>query len=42
MPPYHSTEGLTRVGRNWQGKPVLAAAEVEDVVAYLTTLKEGP
>jgi sulfur-oxidizing protein SoxX len=42
MPPYHSTEGLTRVGRNWQGKPVLGAAEVEDVVAYLTTLKESP
>jgi L-cysteine S-thiosulfotransferase len=42
MPPYHSVEGLTRVGRTWQGKPVLGAAEVEDVVAYLTTLKESP
>lgn len=42
MPPYHSSEGLTRVGRNWQGKPVLAAQEIEDVVAYLATLKESP
>ena len=42
MPPYHSSEGLTRVGRNWQGKPVLAAQDIEDVVAYLATLKESP
>jgi sulfur-oxidizing protein SoxX len=42
MPPYHSSEGLTRVGRNWQEKPVLAAQDIEDVVAYLATLKESP
>jgi len=42
MPPYYSTEALTRVGRAWQGKPVLSAEQVEDVVAFLTTLTEAP
>lgn len=42
MPPYHSTDGLVSVGRNWQGKPVLSAEQVEDVVAFLTTLTETP
>ena len=42
MPPYYSTDGLVRVGRNWQGKPVLSAEQVEDVVAFLTTLTETP
>ena len=39
MPAYHRTEGLTRVGGAWQGKPVLAAQQVEDVVAFLRTLQ---
>ncbi len=42
MPPYYSTEGLIRVGRAWQGKPVLSAEQIEDVVAFLTTLTEAP
>jgi sulfur-oxidizing protein SoxX len=42
MPPYYSTVGLVRVGRNWQDKPVLSAEQVEDVVAFLTTLTETP
>jgi sulfur-oxidizing protein SoxX len=42
MPPYYSTDELARVGRNWQGKPVLSAEQVEDVVAFLTTLTETP
>ena len=42
MPPYYSTEGLVRVGRNWQGNPVLSAEQIEDVVAYLMTLKDRP
>jgi sulfur-oxidizing protein SoxX len=39
MPSYGEVAGLVRVGRAWQGKPILSAAEIEDVVAYLATLK---
>ncbi|WP_198383883.1 sulfur oxidation c-type cytochrome SoxX [Roseomonas sp. KE2513] len=40
MPPYHRTEGLLRVDARYRGQPVLTAQEVEDVVAYLSGLKE--
>ncbi len=40
MPPYHRVEGLNRVGPRWQGKPVLSAQEVEDIVAFLGTLRQ--
>jgi sulfur-oxidizing protein SoxX len=39
MPPYHRIAGLNRVGARWAGKPVLSAQEVEDIVAFLITLK---
>lgn len=39
MPAYHRTNDLDRVARSDRGKPVLTAQEVEDVVAYLTTLR---
>jgi sulfur-oxidizing protein SoxX len=39
MPSYLRTEGLTRVARSYQGKTVLSAQQIEDVVAYLATLK---
>lgn len=39
MPSYYRTEGLHQVGGAWRGKPVLTAQEIEDVVAFLTTLK---
>jgi sulfur-oxidizing protein SoxX len=42
MPSYYAIEGLTRVGRSWSGKPVLSAEQIEDVVAFLVTLKEAP
>lgn len=40
MPPYYRTTGLQRVARNFDGKTLLSAAQVEDVVAYLVTLKD--
>ena len=40
MPAYHRVEGLTRVDPRHAGRPVLSAIEIEDVVAYLTGLKE--
>lgn len=38
MPPYYRVEGLANVAARYAGKPVLTAQEIEDVVAYLTTL----
>ncbi|MFK4509196.1 sulfur-oxidizing protein SoxX [Bradyrhizobium daqingense] len=40
MPSYYRNEGLVRVGRNFVGKPILSAAEIEDIVAYLATLRD--
>ena len=39
MPAYFRTDGLTRVGKNWQGKTLLGAQQIEDVIAYLMTLR---
>ena len=40
MPPYYRTTGLTRVAKAFEGKTILTAEQIEDVVAYLATLKE--
>lgn len=40
MPSYYRVDGLTRVGPAWKDKPVLGAGEIEDVVAFLSTLRE--
>lgn len=40
MPPYHRTEGLTRVAARHRDKPILTAQEVEDAVAFLAGLRE--
>ena len=39
MPTFHRTEGLRRVSKQYEGKPVLSAQQVEDVVAWLGTLR---
>ncbi|PJG51723.1 sulfur oxidation c-type cytochrome SoxX [Bradyrhizobium forestalis] len=40
MPSYYRNDGLVRVGRNFAGKPILSAAEIEDIVAFLATLRD--
>ena len=39
MPSYYRTEGLRGVAAPYRGKTILGGQEVEDVVAYLQTLK---
>jgi L-cysteine S-thiosulfotransferase len=40
MPAMHKVDELTSVGRAWRDKPVLDAQQVEDVVAFLQTLRD--
>ena len=40
MPSFYRTDGLDRVGPAWRGKPILSAEQIEDMVAYLTSLRE--
>ena len=40
MPSFYRLDGFHRVHKKFQGKTVLSAQEVEDVVAYLMTLKK--
>jgi sulfur-oxidizing protein SoxX len=39
MPSYYRVDGLTRVGTSWRGKPILSAEQIEDILAYLVTLR---
>ncbi len=41
MPAMYRNTGLHRVQKKWQGKTILTAQEVEDVLAFLLTLKDG-
>jgi sulfur-oxidizing protein SoxX len=40
MPSYYRLKGLDRVGNAWRDKPILTAEQIEDIVAYLVTLRE--
>jgi sulfur-oxidizing protein SoxX len=39
MPSYFRIEGLHRVAPQFQGRSILTAQEIEDVVAWLSTLR---
>jgi sulfur-oxidizing protein SoxX len=39
MPAFYRVDGLYRVRSEFLGKPILSAQQVEDVVAFLTTMK---
>jgi L-cysteine S-thiosulfotransferase len=39
MPSYYQTDNRSRVGPAWQGRTILNAQQIEDVVAYLMTLR---
>ncbi len=39
MPSYGRTEGLQRVAPALQGRPLLTPSQIDDVVAYLESLK---
>ena len=39
MPPYYRVRALDNVAEPYRGKPVLTAQQVEDVVAYLSSLR---
>lgn len=40
MPAFHRSEGLFRVMPEFEGKPILSAEQVEDVLAFLGTLTD--
>jgi sulfur-oxidizing protein SoxX len=39
MPSYYKVDGLDRVASQYAGRPILTAQEVEDIVAYLASLR---
>ena len=39
MPAFHQVEELRRVPAPYRGSPILTAQEIEDVIAYLVTLR---
>lgn len=42
MPPFYRVADLNRVLPQFQGRPILTAQQVEDVVAFLMTLRTTP
>ena len=39
MPSYYRIEGFDQVAGAYHGKPILDAEQIEDIVAYLATLR---
>ena len=42
MPSFYRIDGFHRVAPAFRGKPILSAQQIEDVVAFLQTLKDQP
>lgn len=40
MPSFYLKTGFHRVQKKWQGKTILKAQDIEDILAYLVTLKD--
>ena len=40
MPAYYRIDGLDRVAPAFRGKPIFSAQQIEDVVAFLASLKD--
>jgi sulfur-oxidizing protein SoxX len=40
MPPYYRVDGLTQVAAIFRERPILSAEQIEDVVAFLVTLRD--
>src|SRR3954447_14573549 len=40
MPSYYRVDDRGGVGAAWRGKPILSAEQIEDIVAYLTALRQ--
>ncbi len=40
MPAFYKADGFVRLRKDFEGKTIMSAQQVEDVVAFLTTLKE--
>lgn len=39
MPSYYRVTGFSNVAEAYRGKPILTAQQIEDIVAYLQTLR---
>jgi sulfur-oxidizing protein SoxX len=39
MPAYGKVDGLIRVGPAWRGRPILTDSQIDDVAAFLATLR---
>jgi sulfur-oxidizing protein SoxX len=40
MPPYYRVDGLNHVSVPFRNRPILSAEQIEDVVAFLATLRD--
>ena len=39
MPAFYKSDGFHRLQKKWKGKTIIGAQDVEDIVAYMLTLK---